>query len=74
METTKKSTKKTTTDKTQSKITDSGLNDYIKTKLADSDLVCESDLEVIHKIISDLNNMMSTLQNDVKRIKIRMGL
>jgi|TARA_Y100000034_G_C6884635_1_gene405988 thiamine pyrophosphokinase len=33
-----------------------------------------TDLELMHKTISNLTNVVSTLQADVKRIKIRMGI
>ena len=33
-----------------------------------------SDLELMHKTVSNLTDIVSALQNDVKRIKIRMGI
>ena len=32
------------------------------------------DFELVHKTISNLTDVVSALQNDVKRIKIRMGI
>ena len=32
------------------------------------------DLELVHKTISNLTDVVSALQTDVKRIKIRMGI
>ena len=32
------------------------------------------DLEVMYKTISNLTDVITALQNDVKRIKIRMGI
>ena len=32
------------------------------------------DLELVHKTISNLTDVVSSLQTDVKRIKIRMGI
>ena len=32
------------------------------------------DLELVHKTISNLTDIVSALQTDVKRIKIRMGI
>jgi|3_EtaG_2_1085321.scaffolds.fasta_scaffold167528_2 hypothetical protein len=32
------------------------------------------DFELVHKTISNLTDIVSALQNDVKRIKIRIGI
>jgi len=47
-----------------------------KTKKPVKKVVSKSapDLELMHKTISNLTDIVTVLKNDVKRIKIRMGI
>ena len=45
-----------------------------KTPVKKTTTKAASDLELMHKTISNLTDVVTSLQTDVKRIKVRMGI